>query len=568
MSNPFLRKAVAQTQDFLRIKNLPTRTAQDLDVLAREMTEALRAPGGTLSLRPLQALALYELMQTKGAFCALGVGTGKTLIFLLAPVVLGLKRPLGILPASLLEKTERERAEYAKHFKVDRAMQLFSYEMLGRENAANLLEVRRPDGLITDESHRLKNPKAACTRRVSRWMKDHPDTMFVSMSGTMSKKSVRDFAHLLRWSLGAENAPIPQTEGELEEWANCLDERVQPLQRVRPGALVHLAPNVDAEDELSKARRCFQERLTTTPGVICSLNGTAPDCSLYIEGQIYGVNEATEANFQTLRGKWETPDGWALSEASEVWAKARELALGLHYVWDPRPPDEWLAARRAWAKFVRETLSHSRTLDSEKQVASACEKGELDDSDYRAWKALEPTFKINQKAIWHDDSALELCAKWLHKEKGICWVQHTFFGRELARRTGLSYFGQNGLDDKGANILDAKGPIIASIAANGTGKNLQRWHKNLIASCPTGGDIVEQLIGRTHREGQTADEVEVEILLGCIEHVEAWERAQAEAIMARDMFGAPQRVLFGDVVMPPTGHLKGARWTKTAKESY
>lgn len=528
------------------------------------MTDALRAPGGTMKLRPVQALALLEIMQNGGGFCPMGVGTGKTLVFLLAPVVLGLRRAVGLLPASLLQKTEDERQAYAKHFRVDRALQLFSYEMLGRTNAATLLETKSPDGLITDESHRLKNPKAACTRRVSRWMKEHPGTKFVSMSGTMSKKSLRDFAHLLRWSLGASNAPIPQAEAELDEWADALDERVPPLQRVKPGALVSLGP-ATGDDELSRARRCFQDRLVSTPGVVCSLNGSQVDCSLYIEGLTYDVNDATEANFETLRGKWETPDGWALSEAAEVWAKARELSLGFHYVWNPRPPDEWLAARRAWAAFVRETLSRSRTLDSEKQVADACLAGELQDDDFRAWKAIEPTFKINQEAVWHDDSALDFCAAWLAREKGIAWVQHTFFGRELAKRAGLSYFGQNGLDAKGNDIRHAKGPIIASISANGTGKNLQQWHKNLITSCPTGGDVLEQLIGRTHREGQTADEVEVEIMLGCVEHFEAFERARAEAIMAHDMFGAPQRLLFGDIVMPdaPT---RGARWRKTTRE--
>ncbi len=238
--NPFGRRSVKRSKDFDRIVALPKRVAQDPEAMAREMTQALREPGGTMCLRPVQALALYEMMMVGGAFCPMGVGVGKTLVFLLAPVVLCLERPLGLLPASLREKTERERRAYAEHFKVDRTMGLVSYEELGREAAANLLALKEPDGLITDESHRLKNPKAACTRRVDRQMSENPDTAFVAMSGTMIKNSVRDFAHLLRWSLGPENAPIPMAEGELEEWADALDERVQPLQRVRPGALLEL----------------------------------------------------------------------------------------------------------------------------------------------------------------------------------------------------------------------------------------------------------------------------------------------------------------------------------------
>lgn len=448
-----------------------------------------------------------------------------------------------------------------------------------------------------------------------------------------------------------------------------------------------------SDEELSLARKAFHRRLVSTPGVICSLNDEQVDCSLYIVGKIYKVNDATEQNFETLRDLWETPDGWALSEAVDVWRHARELALGFHYVrvdgkkydeWraeirrsgvsklehterrtssasasttgsgvlsairerrrttssgvgtalgsmntslsapstmahaisasdeevgsasitttrpgayedfsaclateqsefsettspeyrrlfdtfleSARPPDEWLAPRRAWAKFVREILSRSKHVDSEKQVATACELGQIDDTAYRDWLRVRDTFQPRTIAVWHDSAALEICAAWLKKEKGICWTDHTFFGRELSKRTGLPYFGQNGLDKDGRSILDAKGPIIASGAANDTGKNLQAWRANLITSCPTGAAVWEQRLGRTHRQGQRADEVTVDVLVGCIEHVEAWERAVAEAKMAADMFGAPQKVLLADVDMPSVEHvsrLAGARWRKS-----
>jgi hypothetical protein len=153
-------------------------------------------------------------------------------------------------------------------------------------------------------------------------------------------------------------------------------------------------------------------------------------------------------------------------------------------------------------------------------------------------------------ALWHDTSALDYCIDWLSKNEGIVWTRHTFFGRELSRRTGLSYFGQMGRDQKGRPMSEEKGPCIASIAANGTGRNLQHYHHNLITSCPTGAALIEQLLARTHRPGQRADEVTAEILVGCIEHIQAWTRAVAEAEMARDMFGAPQKILVADVNMP------------------
>ncbi len=574
--NPFNRRSVTGGVDFDRILRLPTRGPLDLEQLAREMTDALRAPGGTQTLRGVQAQALFELMTRGGLLAPMGVGTGKTLVFLLASVVLGLRRAIGLLPASLIEKTERERRELLKHWRLDRGLQLFSYEMLGRESSAKWLEQKAPDGVITDESHRLKNLKAASTRRVKRWMHDHPTTRFVAMSGTLTKNSVRDFAHLARWALTPAGAPVPQQEGELSEWADALDERVQPLKRVRPGVLVRLAKPGDIVegDDTATARRAFHRRLVETPGIVCSLNAEQVDCSLSVEGKILSVNAETDKNFEKLRTMWETPDGWALSEAVDVWRHARELALGMHYVWDPRPPDKWLEARRGWAKFVRDVLSRSRTLDSEKQVRSAVLSDELPEGReiWNAWDEIRPTFQVNQKAVWHDTSALDHCKEWMNDNVGIVWTEHTFFGHELSRRTGWPYFGQNGLDAKGRSILDAEGPIIASIAANGTGKNLQRYRHNLITACPTGAAVWEQLLGRTHRPGQLADEVTAEVLVGCIEHVDAWTRAIAESEMARDMFGQPQKILYADVNMPKAaevrmGHASGAhRWRKTTGE--
>jgi hypothetical protein len=170
--NPFTgKRAVSRSHDFQRIANLPTREPFDAEALARDMTDALKrtdgCPGTTstnglcdycwehlglrvpVALRPVQAQALYELMTEGGLCAAMGVGTGKTLVFLLAPVVLDLKRALGLVPASLIEKTERERAALSRHWRIDRSMQLFSYEMLGRVNASNFLDVKRPDGLVT-----------------------------------------------------------------------------------------------------------------------------------------------------------------------------------------------------------------------------------------------------------------------------------------------------------------------------------------------------------------------------------------------------------------------------------
>ncbi len=291
--------------------------------------------------------------------------------------------------------------------------------------------------------------------------------------------------------------------------------------------------------------------------------------SLYIRAITYESCPATEANFLELRKNWKTPDGWALSMAAEVWAKARELAIGFHYVWDPRPPPEWLEARRVWASFVREILSRSRHLDTEKQVAMACEAGSLGDAEFNAWTRIQPSFTKAPKALWHDDTALDVCQTWLSKEPGIVWCKHVLFAEELSRRTGVSYYGAEGLSAQGDYIEAAAvgSSAIVSVDANQEGRNLQGlWSRNLITAVPD-GKTMEQLIGRTHRQGQTEDQVEVDILLGCLEHYDSWNKAVAESQMVKDTMGTAQKLLIADISVPSEADVNrypGFRWQKPA----
>lgn len=452
-----------------------------------------------------------------------------------------------------------ERSDYAKS---GDSIQVYNLHVTGP--STYILE----RGEIVHNCHRLKNKKAGVTRRVVRYMREHPNTKFVAISGTIMRNSLRDFAHILRWCL-KEGAPIPLHEGELDEWADALDQKVNPMQRMDPGALLTL-PGAEGEDDTQAARRGFQKRLTETPGVVAT-GGDQVACSLYVRALEYKVAPATESNFARLRGAWETPDGWPLSEAVAVWRHARELAIGFHYIWSPRPPDAWMCARREWAQFVRETLAHSRTLDTELQVANACKTAGLDDRAFSEWAQIRPTFTPNVQAVWHDDSALEVCQEWMRQGAGIVWCEHTFFAQELARRTGAHYFGAQGKNAQGLPIesADPGTAIIASVAANSTGRNLQAWSRNLITSCLTSASAWEQLLGRTHRDGQQADEVTADVLFGCAEHWQGWVQSQATARMSLDTMGDSQKLLLADCSFPTeTDMLRkfGARWLKTVQQ--
>lgn len=601
-TNLFGKDEIGDSADLVRILKIPRRlvTPEDDARLADELTEILRVDGrcggvegknglctvckNPMRLRPIQGRALYELGKWKRLFGIIRVGGGKTLISLLAPFVVGAKSPILLLPASLIEKTEHERMRLAKHWRVAKNLSFISYEKLGRLEGAELLEFRKPDLILGDEGHRMKNPKAACTKRMKRRMKNAPDTPVGIFSGTMIKGgTIKAFAHLLKWT-HKNDAPIPLHDGELQEWAAALDEGTN-FNRPRPGKLLSLANHEDEReadgDELRVARRGLHRRLVETPGVV-STGGDQVACSLYVRELTYKPNDATDANFKKLRNTWQTPDGWTLSMATEVWRVARELSLGFHGVWDPRPPQEWLNARKEWAAFVRHTLSHSRSIDSELQVANACARGEIDSGGtFNAWQEIRNEFRIIPKDVWHDTTALEVCEKWMSAGPGIVWVDHVFFGEELARRTGVAYFREGGLDKKGNSIevlsqqikegREKVRSVILSGPANQTGRNLQPWDRNLFTACPGAADL-EQRIGRTHRDGQESDQVTVDILVSCIEHVQSWHKAVSEAEMTRDTIGDAPKILIADVTFPSEdaavmrGGPRHPRWSKTRQE--
>ena len=499
--------------------------------------------------------------------------THNTLLTMLLPLVLEANRPILLLPAALVDKTWVDFKRLQEHWRLPTNVQIISYESLSLVQSATKLEYIQPGLIVTDEAHYIKAARAGRTRRVTRYMQRYPETLFAAVSGTIMKSSIKDFAHLLRWCL-KDGAPIPKTDDEVAAWADALDEKVNPLARRQPDALFDLGERPAGVSALTAARQVFQARLLETPGVVASSRNDGVTCSLRISALDYKPRAVTEQHIDSMRRgvkdsrgtyvvqPWTTPDGWTFSQAIEFRMYLRQLALGFHGIWRPRPPPEWVAARRDWAVYVRETLAESRSLDTELQVANAVDAGRLHTTTLDAWRAVRDTFKIQPEDVWHDDTALRVCAEWMKEKPGIVWSEHVFFARKLAQMTGATYYGANGCTDSGESITLVKAgkPIIASVQANATGRNLQMFSQNLITSIPPGASTLEQLIGRTHRDGQEADEVTVEFLLGCLEHYDAFDKAVSGAKAAADTLGHDQKILLADIIIPNINSRTGPLW--------
>lgn len=531
------REGVPASKELDRILLLP-RERWEEQAEPTVLTEALRQPEGEQTLRPVQAAALQNLHDCRGLLAPITVGGGKTLISMLAPVVLEAHRPILLVPAKLRDKTHREFAEASKHWRHHPDVPVVSYELLGRVNGAKILESRKPDLIIADECHRLKNPKAACTRRVARWMVDHPETVFAGMSGTITKRSLLDFWHLVRWALGDEHAPLPRKRKEIELWGRALDVKVTDLTRMDLGALTIFGPT------RADARRGLGQRIEQTPGVVSIAAADDLDASIVMETWDPDLPEEVEREIEAVREKRETKGGDTLVGRAEVWRHTRELVCGFYYEWDPEPPKEWLVARRAWKFFVRAILENS-TYDSELQVANAIRAGKLQsDGSFERWAAVRERYRIKPSPVWLSTDVLQQACRRIQGPT-LVWVEHVAVGEKLAELTGHAFFHHGGVDTHGTPIesLAGKHSAIVSIQSNAEGRNLQAWSRNLVITPPAMGATWEQLLGRTHRPGQREDEVSVAVMLGHPTLHESLAQAKADARYIEQVSGTPQKLL-------------------------
>jgi len=500
---------------------------------------------GDYKLRTVQSEMLQAIEECGGAVCSVGVGHGKTLPSFLAGTALGVEKTLLLVPPALVEQTRVELERFRPHFKIPPNLGVLSYGKLSVASGTDVLERLSPDLIVADECHMLRHASSARTKRVLRYFREHPDTHFVGLSGTLTSKSLLDYAHLVELAL-RNGAPVPLQYIELTSWASCIDVHGDPA----PSDLGVVRPLIEAWAPQEKsARVAFQRRFSTAPGVVVTQDQSAA-CSLYIRlDDEVKVPPTLEEEIARLEKTWTTPGGEELEDPLSLARHRRHLISGFYYEWD-WPDDKvdyvWLDARKEWHINVRRVLTRAKEgRDSPLLVARWADSGECRDLEllraWETWKEVKDRPVPPTKTIWVDQYLVDyILEKALNsKEPAIVWTsQRAFF--EALKARGLPAYGP------GSSAPKKPETCVMSIRAHGTGKNLQAWSRNILTVFPPNGSEVEQLIGRTHRPGQEADEVIVDFFLPHPSVEEDIAKALEGSKYIEETQGTRQKLLVGN----------------------
>jgi hypothetical protein len=456
------------------------------------------------------------------------------------------------------------RASAAKSQK--RGCYVAPYSHLSTKDAEAVLHGIAPDLLILDEAHKVKNAKAARTARVMRYLRARQPRV-VALSGTITSKSISDYHHLLTFSLG-ERSPLP-LEGALAlNWSYVLDANADPsdAQTGPIAPLIDWARKEFPAEKLPKGvpgfRKAYRLRLNTSPGVVATGDNEI-GVSLTIQNKPVDMSVVDDKPemvrlrklMQDVEELWRTPSGDEIEWGFQKWRYLYELTSGLYNNLRWPTTDELMLRGRlsrdqAVEHLMLAKMHHEALQEYHKKLRRWIERAgrakldtpfliaanmanhgaeDVGEELYEAWcgakdlefdgmpsRLSEPIrvcdYKIQHAVAW----ARELSER-KPAEGGLIWFKHDESGRWLAeelQRQGLgAIWAPAESVRKGMNELVDYKPgetrtLVISMGGHGEGKNLQHeFYNQLFLDFPRDASLAEQVLGRTHRNGQKADEL-------------------------------------------------------------
>jgi hypothetical protein len=467
-----------------------------------------------LRLRDAQARTILECTDLGGGLAQLGVGAGKTLTATLLPTAFarehGVKRAAILVPSKLVDSFKRAIVQARDHGWIvlpNLERYVIGYGRLSIAGSEDLLTGLDIQMVVCDEAHSLRERKSARTRRFLRLFSAQPHTKFTGLSGTFLHRSPLDYAHLAKLALGDERSPLPRHYPELADWSKVVCAPKADEEPLPPGAILGLGlPHHNAYE-------AFAHRVLGTPGIV-STKQASVDASIRATVLKPRLPRVLQEAVESVLNAWEIPGGHVIADSNGMHRAVSQLSLGFYSrLVFPIDADVtgWYDARRNWARFCRSAYAkHSLKLDSELPVAQAVLRGELKDLEntYQTWREFKERVVPRDEVVWLDREYLPTLAdKWLKSGggKGLIWT-HWVPAGELLGQAGHRYYPGGTDPEKDAPFNSA----VLSVAAHHEGRNLQFANRNLCLTMTPSGKVWQQLIGRTHRQGQDADEVSID----------------------------------------------------------
>jgi hypothetical protein len=377
------------------------------------------------------------------------------------------------------------------------------------------------------------------------------------------------------WSLDV-SAPVPLEESEIKKWARAIDPKGYDDGVWLPGALMKLCEPGES------VRSGFQRRLVSTKGIVFTEDNEL-GIPLYFTKRVPPMLPANVQHYlvqlrkKPEHGGWKRPDGEELRDMTEVTAVAKQLALGFFMYWrfltgTDEQITNWFKRRQAWNREVRAQVSRGQLhMDSPKlcELAAArwfdggcpgCARGPAEHHGLECsvkdthplwpsysfvdWRLVEPTVEYASETEWVSDWLLQDAATWALERPGIVWVSHPEFGERLSKMTKLPFYGGGKESNRAIISEDGSRSIICSVKANERGKNLQAFSRSLLTTFPSSNKTVEQVVGRTYREGQKNVRVDLYYYLHTSELENSLETAIESAKFVKETMGQAQKMIY------------------------
>lgn len=293
----------------------------------------------------------------------------------------------------------------------------------------------------------------------------------------------------------------------------------------------------------------------------------------------------------TDEGMWEMPGGEEIVNALDAGRARHQLTSGYYtrWVWPEREcpgpwledhyegctraercfcrgtgrwdgkDHEWLYHRKSWAQTERYILARVEQKTGQdspaliRDLALRDKFGKGAKHQLEAWLAVRERYygdgRVEPPVEYMDlDPGPEWLAQvarvWAKANKrGLIWYNTPHVGRALGA-AGFKVFGAGTELGDAAPRTERINTPCAKIDVQGTGKNLQSWHRNLVLEFGASGRMWEQHIGRTHRPGQAADDVFFDVVVDGNLRTEQFSAAKVGARYIQETMGTRQRLVY------------------------